>query len=49
MSSRGPYRRHAPEFKIQLCQDMRSGAIGRRNASRRHNLSTNLIQLWLWW
>jgi len=26
MSSRGPYRRHALEFKIQLCQDIRSDA-----------------------
>jgi transposase-like protein len=47
MSSRGKYRRHAPEFKIQLCQDIRSGAIGRRDAARKYTLSTNLIQLWL--
>lgn len=47
MSSRGTYRRHAPEFKIQLCQDIRSGAIGRRDAAKMHTLSTNLIQLWL--
>jgi transposase-like protein len=47
MSSRGPYRRHAPEFKIQPCQDIRSGAIGRRDAARKYTLSTNLIQLWL--
>ena len=47
MSSRGPYRRHAPEFKIQLCQDIRSGAIGRRDVARKYTLSTNLIQLWL--
>jgi transposase len=47
MSSRGPYRRHAPEFKIQLCQDVRSGAIGRRDAAKKYALSTNLIQLWL--
>ncbi len=26
MSSRGTYRRQAPEFKIQLCQDIRSDA-----------------------
>ena len=45
MSSRGLYRRHAPEFKIQLCQDIRSGAIGRRDAARKYTLSTNLIQL----
>lgn len=47
MSSKGPYRRHAPEFKIQVCQDIRSGAIGRRDAARKYTLSTNLIQLWL--
>ncbi len=47
MSSRGPYRRHAPQFKIQLCQDIRSGAIGRRDAAKKYTLSTNLIQLWL--
>lgn len=47
MSSRGTYRRHAPQFKIQLCQDIRSGAIGRRDAAKKYTLSTNLIQLWL--
>ena len=47
MSSGGKYRRHAPEFKIQLCQDIRSGAIGRRDAARKYTLSTHLIQLWL--
>ncbi|MGG5890122.1 hypothetical protein ACLF3G_23660 [Falsiroseomonas sp. HC035] len=30
-----------------MCQDIRSGAIGRRDAARHHNLSTNLLQLWL--
>lgn len=47
MSSRGPYRRHASEFKIQLCQDIHSGAIGRRDAATKCTLLTNLIQLWL--
>jgi transposase len=47
MPSRGPDRRHAPAFKIQLCQDIRSGAIGRRNAAKKYVLSTNLIRLWL--
>jgi transposase-like protein len=47
MSSRGRYRRHSPQFRLQLCQDIRSGAIGRRDAARHHNLSTNLLQLWL--
>ena len=30
MSSRGPYRRHSAQFKLQLCHDIRSGALGRR-------------------
>ena len=47
MTSRGPYRRHSTPFKLQLCQDIRSGIIGRRDAQRSHNISANLIQLWL--
>ena len=47
MTSRGPYRRHSTPFKLQLCQDIRTGTIGRRDAQRSHNLSANLIQLWL--
>ena len=30
--ARGPYRRHSPQFKLQLCQDIRAGAIGRKEA-----------------
>lgn len=47
MTSRGPYRRHSTQFKLQLCQDFRSGVMGRRDAQRSHNISANLIQLWL--
>jgi transposase len=47
MSTRGPYRRHSPQFKLQLCNDIRSGAIGRRDAQKKYSLSANLIQLWL--
>ena len=47
MTSRGPYRRHSTPFKLQLCQDIRAGIIGRRDAQRSHNISANLIQLWL--
>lgn len=47
MLSRGPYRRHSPEFKIQLCQEIRSGALGRREARRKYALSANLSQMWL--
>jgi len=34
-------------FQHQLCQDIRAGIIGRRDAQRNHNISANLIQLWL--
>lgn len=47
MSKRGPYRRHAAAFKLQLCSDIRSGTITRSDARREHSLSSNLIQLWL--
>lgn len=47
MTSRGPYRRHSAQFKLQLCQDIRSGELGRRDAQKKYSLSANLIQLWL--
>ncbi len=47
MSARGPYRRHSPQFKLQLCNDICSGKLGRREAQRTYQLSANLIQLWL--
>jgi transposase len=47
MKSRGPYRRHSTPFKLQLCQDIRTGVIGRRDAQRTYDVSANLIQLWL--
>lgn len=47
MSARGPYRRHSPQFKVQLCTDIRSGKLGRREAQRSYRLSANLIQMWL--
>jgi transposase-like protein len=34
-------------FKIQICSDIRSGKLGRREALKTHNLSANLMQLWL--
>lgn len=45
--SRGPYRRHSPQFKLQLCHDIREGTIGRKEAQRKYTLSANLVQLWL--
>lgn len=47
MSSRGPYRRHSAQFKLQLCHDIRSDTLGRRDAQRKYTLSANLIQMWL--
>ncbi|WP_455273604.1 transposase [Rhizobium herbae] len=47
MKSRGPYRRHSTPFKLQLCQDIRNGIIGRRDAQRTYGVWANLIQLWL--
>lgn len=32
---------------MQLCQDIRSGVLSRREAQKRYSLSANLIQLWL--
>ena len=47
MSSRGSYRRHSSQFKIQVCQEIRHGGLGRRGAQEKYNLSANLIQTWL--
>lgn len=47
MASRGPYRRHSAQFKLQLCHDIRSGALSRNEARRRYSVSSNLVQLWL--
>jgi transposase len=47
MKCRDPYRRHSTQFKLQLCRDIRSGIIGRRDAQRTYSVSANLIQLWL--
>ena len=47
MAARGPYRRHSLQFKIQICSDVRSGKPGRREVLKTHNLSTNLMQMWL--
>lgn len=47
MAARGQYRRHSPDFKLQLCSDIRSSKLGRREAQKAHNVSANLIQKWL--
>jgi transposase len=45
--SRGPYRRHSVQFKLQLCHDIRAGTVGRKEAQRKYALSANLVHLWL--
>jgi transposase len=40
-------RRHTLEFKVRLCQEIRSGAVGRREAGRRYRLSDQLVHHWL--
>jgi len=45
--ARGRYRRHSPQFRLQLCTDIRTGVMGRREAQRTYKLSANLIQTWL--
>lgn len=47
MSPRTAYRHHAPRFKLQLCQDIRSGVLAPREAQKMYSLSASLIQLWL--
>ena len=32
---------------MQLCQEIRSGGLGRRDAQKKYKLSDNLIHLWL--
>jgi transposase len=47
MSERPVYRRHAAAFKEQVCRELRTGQIGRREAQQRYGLSDNLIHQWL--
>lgn len=47
MVTRTPHRRHSAEFKLQVCNEIRSGALGRRAAQRKYRISDNLLQLWL--
>ena len=47
MSSRGTYRWHSSLFKIQVCQEIRTGGLLRRGAQEKYNLSASLIQHWL--
>lgn len=47
MSSKVPYRRHSPEFKLQLCREIRSGELRRLEAQRKYKLSSALVHSWL--
>src|SRR5215212_7886048 len=47
MSSKAPYRRHSPEFKLQLCREIRSGELRRRDAQLKYGLSAALVHTWL--
>lgn len=47
MSKRAPYRRHSPEFKLQVCRELRSGELRRRDAQVKYSLSAALLQTWL--
>lgn len=47
MSSGVPYRRHSPEFKLQLCREIRSGELRRQEAQRKYKLSSALVHSWL--
>ena len=47
MSSKVPYRRHSPEFKLQLCREIRAGELRRQEAQRKYKLSAALVHSWL--
>ena len=47
MSSKVPYRRHSPEFKLQLCREIRAGELRRLEAQRKYKLSSALVHSWL--
>lgn len=42
-----PYRNHTAAFKQQVCTEIRTGAMGRREAQQHYQLSDNLIHQWL--
>ena len=47
MSSKVSYRRHSPEFKLQLCREIRAGELRRVEAQRQYKLSAALVHSWL--
>lgn len=47
MSSRGSYHHHAPQLKLQVCQEIQSGALRICDAQRKYSVSRGVIQYWL--
>ena len=47
MASKVPYRQHSPEFKLQLCREIRSGELRRKDAQLKYRLSAALVHAWL--
>ena len=47
MTTKVPYRQHSPEFKLQVCREIRAGELRRLDAQRKYKLSASLIQTWL--
>jgi transposase len=41
------YRSHSLEFKRRIAQEFLEGRAGMHELARRHNLSRNLIRLWI--
>lgn len=47
MPTRNAYRRHSSRFKLQVCQDIRSGVRSRSQSMKEFKLSNALIQQWM--
>jgi len=44
---RGPQRRHSPEFKLRVCQEIRTGVLGSAEAGKHYGLAGSVIAHWL--
>ena len=44
MSSRGPYRRHSAQFKLQLCHDIRSGIAALERKVRQLTMELGFVK-----
>jgi transposase len=47
MATRGSQRRHSPQFKLQLCQELRAGVLTRVEAGKKYGLAYSVMQHWL--